>query len=73
MLINTICEHLSKRIEDGELDNEGLVKIIELAGSYLNLQTISDYAKSNGLSYNGSKNFRKVIEIFNVKFVIDNL
>ena len=72
MLVNTICEHLSKRVENGEIDNYGVVNIIELCGSYLNLQIISDYAKSNNISYNGVKKFRNIVEIFNVKFVIEN-
>jgi hypothetical protein len=38
----------------------------------LNLKTISDYAKENNLSYNGVKKCRENVEIFNVKFVIDN-
>lgn len=73
MLVNKICEHLGKRIESGELKNNDLVQIIELCGNYLNLQTISDYAKENGISYNGAKKFRNPIEIFGVKFIIDNL
>ena len=52
--------------------NDFLIQIIESAGSYLNLLTISDYAKEHNLSYNGVKNNRDIIEIFNVKFVIDN-
>jgi hypothetical protein len=72
MLINTICTHLSQRIEAGELTNEDMVQLIELVGSYLNLTTISDYAKQNNISYNGAKKFRNVAKIFNVKFVIDN-
>ena len=52
---------------------EFAVQICELAGSYLNLKTISDYAKQNKLSYNGVKNNRQIRNIFNVKFVIDNL
>jgi len=52
--------------------NESLVQIIELCGSYLNLQTISDYAKDKGISYNGAKNNREIKELFNVKFVKDN-
>jgi hypothetical protein len=71
MLINTICSHLERRIHAGELSNNDLVQIIELCGRYLNLQTISDYAK-NGISYNGAKHNRMVKEIFNVRFVIDN-
>lgn len=50
-----------------------LVKIIELAGQYLNIRTISDYARENGKSYNGVKNFAPITELFGVKFVIDNL
>jgi hypothetical protein len=72
MIVNTICEHLSKRIISGELQNSDMVQIIEHIGSYLNLQTIPDYSKQNNISYNGAKKFRKVQKIFGVKFVIDN-
>ena len=50
-----------------------LVQIIELAGTYLNIRTISDYAKENNKSYNGVKNFAPIKEIFGIKFVIDNI
>lgn len=73
MLINTICEHLSKRIEAGELSNNDIVQIIEYLGGYLNLKTISDYSKEHRISYNGVKHFRPVRKLFNVKFVVDNL
>ena len=72
MLINTICSHLSQRIEAGELANDELVQIIEHVGSYLNLATISNYAKQNNMSYNGAKKFRDVVVIFDTKFIIDN-
>lgn len=72
MLINKICEHLSGRIEAGELGNNDIIQIIELCGSYLNIQTISDYARFNGISYNGAKNYRTAVQIFGVKFIIDN-
>ena len=72
MLIDKIADHLSCRIENGELSNAELIQLIELIGRYLNLQTIPDYAKSNKISYNGTKKFRNIVEIFNVKFVIDN-
>jgi hypothetical protein len=72
LLVNKICEHLSGRIENNELTNDDIVQIIEHLGYYLNLQTISDYAKTNQISYNGVKHFRTIREIFNVKFVIDN-
>ena len=63
---------LGNHIQSNDISNNLLVQIIELAGGFLNLKTISDYAKSEGLSYNGVKNNRNVIEMFNVKFVIDN-
>jgi hypothetical protein len=72
MIINKICDHLTVRVMNGELDNNDLVQLIEHVGSFLNLKTIPDYAKDNKLSYNGSKNFRNVTTIFNTKFIIDN-
>lgn len=71
-LLQDIQEHLSVRIENNELTNHELVQLIEHVGLYLNLSTIPDYAKSNNMSYNGVKKFRKIQKIFNVKFVIDN-
>ena len=67
-----ILNRLSELIETNQLNNEDLVQIIEHLGSYLNLQTISDYSKQNNLSYNGVKKCRKISKLFNVKFVIDN-
>lgn len=72
LLINKIEQHLSERITNGDLQNNELVQLIEHIGMYLNLQTIPDYAKSNGKSYNGVKKFRNGVTIFNVKFVVDN-
>lgn len=72
MLLETICNHISERIESNDLSNDDCIKLIECIGGYLNLQTISDYAKNNGLSYNGAKHFRNIKSIFNVKFIIDN-
>lgn len=72
MLINTIQRHLANRIENNELTNDEIVQLIEQLGSYLNLQTISTYAKNNKISYNGVKKYRNIITIFKTKFVIDN-
>ena len=63
---------IAEKFESGEINNQSLVQIIVLCGQYLNMQTISDYARKNNLSYNGTKNFRTVVNFFNVKFVIDN-
>ena len=72
MLINTISDYLAQRIENNELSNQDIVQLIEMLGTYCNLKTIPDYAKENNMSYNGVKNNREIINIFNTKFVIYN-
>jgi hypothetical protein len=67
-----LLRFVSEKFETGELDNDSLVQLIELAGAYLNIETIPNYAKRNKLSYNGAKKHRKLQTLFNVKFVIDN-
>ena len=67
-----LIDFISRKFEAGELDNNSLVEIFKANGRYLNLETISDYAKRIGLSYQGVKSCRKIEEIYNVKFVIDN-
>jgi hypothetical protein len=62
-----------EKFQAGELENGDLVQLIELCGMFLNLKTISNYSRDNNLSYNGVKKFRKIITLFNQKFVIDNL
>ena len=64
--------NIRKYIMQVDNPNVFLVQIIELAGSYLNLQTISDYAKENNMTYNGVKKCREIQTLFNTKFVIDN-
>lgn len=66
-------QKLGDAIQKGKWSNDGLVQLIELSGLFLNLQTISDYAKNNNISYNGVKKSRKIKTLFGVKFVIDNL
>ena len=63
---------LGQSIHEGKWTNGGLVKLIKLAGEYLNLQTIPKYAKVKGKSYPGVIKTREVTEIFDVKFIIDN-
>ena len=67
-----LCDFVIEKTMNGELSNNDLVQLIEVAGAFLNLQTIPDYAKTKNLSYNGVKNHREIIELFNTKFVIDN-
>lgn len=73
---NKLLKFISEKFVEGELDNESLVQIIELCGDYLNLKTISDYARAKGMNYNGAKKptkQRRIKQIFGVKFVIDNV
>jgi hypothetical protein len=63
---------LGESIHQGKWSNDGLVQLIELAGDYLNLQTIPDYSKSRKISYNGVKKTRDIRTIKGIKFVIDN-
>jgi len=65
-------KRLGESIVSGKWSNDGLVQLIELAGDYLNLKTIPDYAKDQKLSYNGVKKTRTIKEIKGVRFVIDN-
>lgn len=72
--INSL-QRLGESIYNGRWSNDGLVQLIELAGSALNLTTISDYAKQNNMEYQGARKdtkYRKNKTIFNTKFVIDN-
>lgn len=65
-------DFLDLKMHSGSFTNNDLVQFIELAGRYLNLQTIPDYAKEHKMSYQGVRNYRNIVTIFNVKFVIDN-
>jgi hypothetical protein len=71
-LKDKIILNIMKGMENDMLSNNDLIEIIESAGKYLNLMTISDYAKQNNITYNGAKHFRDKIKLFNVNFVIDN-
>lgn len=66
---------LGEAITDGRWSNQGLVQLIELAGGFLNIMTISNYAKKHNMQYQGAKkdtNTRKNIVVFNTKYIIDN-
>jgi Na+/phosphate symporter len=76
-LTKTIKEHLSKRVQNNELNNESIIELIDLLGTYLNAETISDYAKRNNLTYNGAlvrigSGKLKTFTLFKTKFVIEN-
>ena len=67
-----IRERLFECIHNGEINNADMVKIIEHCFIILNLQTLSDYAKTHNISYNGAKLRKNNIILANVKFIIDN-
>ena len=64
-------EKLHNFVVKNKVSNDFLVELIIQTGSYLNLQTIPDYAKSNNMTYSGVKRFRTIVELFNNKYVID--
>jgi hypothetical protein len=63
---------VAEKFENKQIDNSTLVQLIELCGSYLNLQTIPKYCKNNNISYNGAKKCRNIIKVLGVKFVQEN-
>ena len=70
--MSKLIDNFENYLLNKEWDNDELIEIIKLAGAYLNLKTIPDYAKENNMSYQGVKTCRTIKEIFGVKFVIDN-
>jgi hypothetical protein len=48
-LKDKIILNIMKGMENDMLSNNDLIEIIESTGSFLNLMTISDYAKQNNI------------------------
>jgi hypothetical protein len=71
-LKDKILLNIYKGMENNMLSNDDLVQIIEQCGNFLNLQTVSDYARDHKISYNGAKNYRDKVNLFGVKFIVDN-
>ena len=67
--LDKIEEYIYKTLQRDEMD---LVQLFERINTYANLETISNYAKRNNLSYNGVKKHRNIITLFGVKFVYDD-
>lgn len=63
---------IAELFEGWQINNADLVQIIEVCGQYLNIQTRANYAKQNGLSYNGTKHHRQNISLFGNTYIIDN-
>lgn len=70
---NDIITSIYKGIHNNILSNQNMVQVIEHLADVLNLQTITNYAKSEKISYNGAKK-RKIesININGIKFLINN-
>jgi hypothetical protein len=67
-----LLNFIHEKFRNEELDNDSMVQLIEQAGSYLNLQTLPNWAKENFKSYNGAKMQKNKVNLFGVKFIIDN-
>lgn len=73
MTFNELRDKLFLNYEAGAISDEQLVQVIELSANYLNLKTITNYAKVNKITYNGAlkRKLNKVI-IDNQTFIINN-
>ena len=73
MTFNELRDKIFQNYEIGAISDAELVQIFELSARYLNLKTITNYAKSNNITYNGAlkRKLRKVV-IDNQTFIIDN-
>lgn len=67
-----LIHFVATKFEKGELNNESLLELFKVMGNYLNLKTPSDYARDNGLTYQGVNSCRNIQEIFGVRFVVEN-
>jgi hypothetical protein len=73
-----VIDKVCTLIEEGRLSNEDIVGIIKVIGTYANIQSITAYAKTYGLTYNGAKGVgrvpkdRKIIYLFGKKMVMDS-
>ena len=76
-LHNIIKQHLGERLQNNELSNDDITSLIDLLGGNLNLKTYAEYARLNGISYNGvlarlKSSSIQSYKLFGVKFIIDN-
>jgi len=73
MTFNDLQDKLFSNYENGAISDEQLVRFFEQIVSYLNLKTITNYAKANGITYNGAlKRKLRRVRIDNQTFIIDN-
>lgn len=73
MKINELKDNIFQNYENGLIQDEYLVQIFEQIATYLNLKTITNYAKANGITYNGAlKRKTHKVQIDKITFIIDN-
>lgn len=73
MTFSQLRDKIFSNYENGAVSDEQLVQTIELAAMHLNLRTVTNYAKSNNITYNGAlKRKLRKIEIDKITFIIDN-
>lgn len=73
MTFNELQSKLFENYQAGAISDEQLVQIFEQISCYLNLKTITNYAKANKITYNGAlKRKLRKIEIDKITFIIDN-
>ena len=68
----TALNKLGQTIHEGKWSNTGLVQLIELAATFLQIKPIQQFADENNLSYNGAKKREQAITILGHKYIIDN-
>jgi GH15 family glucan-1,4-alpha-glucosidase len=61
-----------KSIFEGQWSNDGLVSIMKLCETYLNLKRISHYAQNNNITPQGARKFRKTIDVCGYTLIADN-
>lgn len=64
-------DNFEKAIIEGKFSNDALVQFFELTAIYLNICTPSEYARQNGLTYNGVK-CREIRKIQGIKYLVNN-
>jgi len=73
MTISELTNKIFENYQAGAVSDDNLVQIIELASGFLNLKTLSNYAKTEKISYNGAKKRnKKTVKIDGVEFIINN-
>jgi hypothetical protein len=68
---NVALKKLGESIHKGKWSNDGMVKLIELIGEYLNPLSIQEYADEKGISYQAARKHKQTI-LFRQKFIVDN-